>query len=424
MASQFIKLPKVGGGGGGSATWGSITGTLSSQSDLQAALNAKQNSLGFTPENVSNKSTNVGLDQASNTKYPSVKAIVDWVVSNFQAYLGFTPENVANKATTFATINDTLYPTVKAVDDQLTLIDTEISNINTALTGKVSITGDTMTGDLTVKTNNSATIVNSVRITNDDDTGGSQFQADTKEGGSLSVGVANTTFSPDGMIDPDSSFVRATNNKLSIIAKDNIKFGIDNVEKASINASGRFTSTQIDAYPLDIIGLTSGTAADSDEIVFYENAKTENRKIKFSGLPISSATQLALDDKANLVGGNNFSGTQNFGDGVVENFSANVVQVTTFPYQFTSADNGKVFRFNSSVADIVKLPNDLPVGFNVAWSQSGAGQLTFSPNSGGTMNNRQSHTKSAGQYAMGSLIVMTNTTGTNAMYNLSGDTAL
>ena len=36
------------GGGGGGASWGDITGTLSSQTDLQSALNAKQNSLGFT----------------------------------------------------------------------------------------------------------------------------------------------------------------------------------------------------------------------------------------------------------------------------------------------------------------------------------------------------------------------------------------
>lgn len=38
-----------GGGGGGSATWGDIGGTLSDQTDLQSALDAKQNALGFTP---------------------------------------------------------------------------------------------------------------------------------------------------------------------------------------------------------------------------------------------------------------------------------------------------------------------------------------------------------------------------------------
>ena len=36
------------GGGGGGGTWGSITGTLSTQTDLQAALDAKQDALGYT----------------------------------------------------------------------------------------------------------------------------------------------------------------------------------------------------------------------------------------------------------------------------------------------------------------------------------------------------------------------------------------
>lgn len=39
---------KVGGGGGGSSEWGQITGTLSDQTDLQDALNAKMNASGGT----------------------------------------------------------------------------------------------------------------------------------------------------------------------------------------------------------------------------------------------------------------------------------------------------------------------------------------------------------------------------------------
>lgn len=50
---------------------------------VQTALNLKQDSLGFTAENVSNKSTSVTTDQASNTKYPSVKAVYDWAVGLF-----------------------------------------------------------------------------------------------------------------------------------------------------------------------------------------------------------------------------------------------------------------------------------------------------------------------------------------------------
>jgi hypothetical protein len=46
----------VSGGGGGSSVWGGITGTLSNQTDLQAALNAKQNTLTL-PLSVANGGT-------------------------------------------------------------------------------------------------------------------------------------------------------------------------------------------------------------------------------------------------------------------------------------------------------------------------------------------------------------------------------
>jgi hypothetical protein len=44
-ASQLDTRWTGGGGGGGASAWGDITGTLSAQTDLQAALNAKQNSI-------------------------------------------------------------------------------------------------------------------------------------------------------------------------------------------------------------------------------------------------------------------------------------------------------------------------------------------------------------------------------------------
>lgn len=84
----------------GSVAWGGITGTLSNQTDLQSALDAKQNSLGFTAENVSNKSTSVTTDQASNTKYPSVKSVYDWAVGLFA-----TIANLALKTDKLITAN-------------------------------------------------------------------------------------------------------------------------------------------------------------------------------------------------------------------------------------------------------------------------------------------------------------------------------
>lgn len=64
--------------GGGS--WGSITGTLSDQIDLNAALAAKQNSLGYTPENVANKATD--FSTVNDTLYPSVEAVQEFVFEN------------------------------------------------------------------------------------------------------------------------------------------------------------------------------------------------------------------------------------------------------------------------------------------------------------------------------------------------------
>jgi hypothetical protein len=77
-------------------------------SATQTALDAKQASLGFTAENTANKSTSVVTDQASNVKFPSVKAVYDWATGLFA-----TITTVAGKqdtlvsATNIKTINST-----------------------------------------------------------------------------------------------------------------------------------------------------------------------------------------------------------------------------------------------------------------------------------------------------------------------------
>lgn len=198
---------------GGVVNWGTLVGTLSNQVDLQAALNAKQNSLGFTPLNAaSNLSdivsaatarTNLGLGTAAvasaasfepavvagtNLQYyrgdksfqtldtlavpentnlyfttararASVSATApivdtagvfsmhvadatddgylslgDWGVFNGkQNALGFTPENVANKSTdgTLSANSDTLYASQKAAK---TYVDAGLASKQNTLT--------------------------------------------------------------------------------------------------------------------------------------------------------------------------------------------------------------------------------------------------------------------------------------------------
>lgn len=48
---------------------------LTDSTSLRSTWSGKQDALGFTPENVANKSTDVATDASSDTKYPSVKAV-------------------------------------------------------------------------------------------------------------------------------------------------------------------------------------------------------------------------------------------------------------------------------------------------------------------------------------------------------------
>ena len=51
-------------------------------------INSNFDELYSGKEDVVNKSTSVVTDQASNTKYPSVKSLYDWVTGAFAKYSG------------------------------------------------------------------------------------------------------------------------------------------------------------------------------------------------------------------------------------------------------------------------------------------------------------------------------------------------
>lgn len=69
----------------------------------------------------------------------------------------------------------------------------------------------------------------------------------------------------------------------------------------------------------------------------------------------------------------------------------------------SSADNGYVIYYTNASAVTVTVNNTLAVGFTCTIVQSGAGQVTVSAGSGMTRRQRQSYTKTAGQYAIGNV---------------------
>lgn len=73
----------------------------------------------------SNKSTSIVTDQASNTKYPSVKSVYDFSTSTFEPVLGFAPEDVVNKATNLLLPDNIKYPTTLAVKTAIDAVPTD-----------------------------------------------------------------------------------------------------------------------------------------------------------------------------------------------------------------------------------------------------------------------------------------------------------
>lgn len=154
-------------------TWGSITGTLSAQTDLQSALNAKMSSeltdSHIFVGNTSNEATdvemtgdvtidNTGATTLANTAvtagtYGDATNVPQLIVDSKGrltgvtnvAVLGYTAENVANKATSLTSPDNTKYPTTQAVADGLALkanitdVETILfkSNTQTTVTGKI-----------------------------------------------------------------------------------------------------------------------------------------------------------------------------------------------------------------------------------------------------------------------------------------------
>jgi len=88
--------------------------------------------------------------------------------------------------------------------------------------------------------------------------------------------------------------------------------------------------------------------------------------------------------------------------GSISGFDAALNNQTGTTYTLTSSDNGKVVTLNNSSPITLTINTGLGDGFNCLIVQKGAGQITMAGNA--TRINRQSHTKTAGQYAVVSIV--------------------
>ena len=106
-----------------------------------------------------------------------------------------------------------------------------------------------------------------------------------------------------------------------------------------------------------------------------------------------------------------------FGGTAILGFDATLNDQTGTAYKIVAGDAGKVITCNNGSAVTVTVPASLGAGFTCSVVQKGAGQVTFSASST-TINNRQSHTKIAGQHGVATLV-----STASDVFVLAGDTA-
>ena len=108
----------------------------------------------------------------------------------------------------------------------------------------------------------------------------------------------------------------------------------------------------------------------------------------------------------------------------ISGFAASINFQTGTSYSMAGdADTGKIVDHANASAIAVTLPANASVGTTLSYVQSGAGQITFSVASGGTLHNADGHTKTAKQWAAVQLYVRANSGGSAAEWVMTGYTA-
>jgi len=130
-----------------------------------------------------------------------------------------------------------------------------------------------------------------------------------------------------------------------------------------------------------------------------------------SGEGVAASRQIIAG--AGLTGGGDLSADRT----LAINQSATVNVQTGVTYTLQAGDNGSVLTFNNTWAVTLTVPAGLGAGFNCLIAQLGQGQVTPTA-SGTTLHQRQSFTKTAGQYAVASLVAYA-----ADVFALSGDLA-
>jgi hypothetical protein len=180
-------------------------------------------------------------------------------------------------------------------------------------------------------------------------------------------------------------------NKLQVDGK--VLFRPQGGNQSRFTFSGSSTSGYDGQFVIDDTALKIGATSDVRGIEFQTGA--------------TPTTKFAILPNGNVVLSGSISGM----------VSALTSSLTS--YQLVAEDSGKFLHMSSSTAINLTVPAGLPSGFTVTLCQNGSGQITVVTGSGVVVRNRLGYTKTAGLYAVATLV----STGSNG-YILAGETSV
>ncbi|MDB2657933.1 hypothetical protein N9Y73_01580, partial [Flavobacteriaceae bacterium] len=153
---------------------------------------------------------------------------------------------------------------------------------------------------------------------------------------------------------------------------------------------------------LDVTGDTSVSTFDSSGATSI--ATTSGAvNVASSGAMTTVKGTLNVDEAVTLDSTLDVTGNVTSSGGSISGFDAALNDQTSTSYTLQSSDNGKVVTLNNASAITLTIPSGLGDGFNCLIVQKGDGQISLTA-SGTTLINRQSHSKTAGKYAVLSIV--------------------
>lgn len=251
--------------------------------------------------------------------------------------------------------------------------------------------------------------------------------------GSTNISLGGSTTIIEGILTLTGSIITGSTAQFTTITGTNVNITQNLVVDGNLTVSGTATILEVENLriedPIIVLGSSSAGSSltDGDRGLIF--SLTGSNQLAFGWdhsekiFKLGSTNSIGLTTDLDITP----SGTLHLGSLILtgsifvsgSSIYGQVAELTssTTTYTLVVQDSGKFLNVNSASPVDVIVPSGLPTGFTLSMCQLGAGQITISASVGVVINNRQSHTKTSGQYAVVSIV------GTSVdSYVLIGDT--